>query len=89
MGDRVGFVKYTIAYDYVGKTTPMGKVPAMAALLDCTDERIDRLRAFAGVEGDVFVGAERAEQLAGAPDMTGAGQRLVSESRSRVLADAV
>lgn len=42
-------------YGYVGKTTPMGKVSAMAALLDCTDERIDRIRQFAGIEGDVFV----------------------------------
>ncbi|WP_299568039.1 acyl-homoserine-lactone synthase [uncultured Sulfitobacter sp.] len=42
-------------YGYVGKTTPMGKVRAMAALLDCSDERIDRIRRFAGIEGDVFV----------------------------------
>ena len=41
-------------YDYVGKTTPMGKVSAMAALLDCSDERIARVRAFAGIEHDVF-----------------------------------
>ncbi|MTJ05157.1 MAG: GNAT family N-acetyltransferase [Sediminimonas qiaohouensis] len=42
-------------YGYVGKTTPMGKVSAMAALLDCTDERINRIRKFAGIESDVFV----------------------------------
>lgn len=41
-------------YDYVGKTTPMGKVSAMAALLDCSDERIARVRAFAGISHDVF-----------------------------------
>jgi len=41
-------------YAYVGKTTPMGKVPAMAALLDCTDERISRVRAFSGIHHDVF-----------------------------------
>lgn len=57
-------------YDYVGKTTPMGKVPAMAALLDCTDERINRLRAFAGIAGNVFVSEERAEQLAGQPALS-------------------
>lgn len=42
-------------YGYVGKTTPMGKVSAMAALLDCSDERIERIRRFAGIEGDLFV----------------------------------
>ncbi len=42
-------------YGYVGETVQMGKTKAMAALLDCTDERIERVRAFAGIEGDVFV----------------------------------
>ncbi|MBN2629679.1 MAG: autoinducer synthase [Rhodobacteraceae bacterium] len=42
-------------YDYVGSTKQMGKVPAMAALLDCTEERINRVRAFAGITHDVFV----------------------------------
>ena len=46
-------------YGYVGKTTPMGKVPAMAALLDCTDARIARVRAFAGIHHDVFAGKDR------------------------------
>ncbi len=41
-------------YDYVGSTKQMGKVPAMAALLDCTEERINRVRAFAGIDHDVF-----------------------------------
>lgn len=41
-------------YDYLGKPTPMGKVTAMAALMDCSDERIERLRDFAGIEHDVF-----------------------------------
>jgi acyl homoserine lactone synthase len=42
-------------YGYVGKQTDMGKVPALAALLDCTDERINRLRNFAGIHHDVFI----------------------------------
>ncbi len=50
-------------YGYVGKTTPMGKVSAMAALLDCSDERIAQIREFAGIEGDVFVDEEREEAL--------------------------
>jgi acyl homoserine lactone synthase len=58
-------------YGYVGKTTPMGKVSAMAALLDCTDERIGRIRAFAGIEHDVFGTEEDALALFGKahPDM--------------------
>ncbi|MGJ8545396.1 MAG: acyl-homoserine-lactone synthase [Sulfitobacter sp.] len=46
-------------YDYVGKTTPMGKVRAMAALLDCTPDRIERIRNFAGITGEIFCDAER------------------------------
>lgn len=53
-------------YDYVGSTKPMGKVAAMAALLDCTDERIDRIRKFAGIKGTLFVDEQRAEELADA-----------------------
>lgn len=71
-------------YDYVGSTKPMGKVSAMAALLDCTDERIDRIRKFAGLEGDLFVDEQRAKELADA-DMPapghGPGARLTDEGR--------
>lgn len=42
-------------YGYVGRQTQMGKVPALAALLDCTEERIARLRDFAGIHGNVFL----------------------------------
>lgn len=42
-------------YDYLGAPTPMGKVTAMAALMDCSEERISAVRAFAGIEGDVFM----------------------------------
>ncbi len=50
-------------YGYVGSTKPMGKVSAMAALLDCSDERIGKIRAFAGIEGDMFVSDQRAFEL--------------------------
>ncbi len=50
-------------YDYLGKTTPMGKVSAMAALLDCTDARIDGLRHFAGIIGNVFLSDDEARAL--------------------------
>lgn len=46
------------AYDYLGKTVQIGKARAMAGLLDCTEERIARLRAFAGIEGPVILDEE-------------------------------
>lgn len=52
--NRVMIRSQNAPYDYLGKTVQMGKVKAMAGLLDCTDERIYRLRAFNGIEGDVF-----------------------------------
>jgi acyl homoserine lactone synthase len=42
-------------YDYVGKTVSMGKVKAMAALIDCSEERIERVRNFAGIVGNIFL----------------------------------
>lgn len=42
-------------YDYVGTAKPMGKVTAMAALLDCSQQRVDAIRAYAGIKGDVFL----------------------------------
>ena len=67
-------------YDYVGSTTPMGKVPAMAALLDCTDERINRVRAFAGITEDVFADEEAVRELRskGTADMTAQIKHLTS-----------
>lgn len=69
-------------YDYLGSTHQMGKVPAMAALLDCTDERIERVRAFSGLRHDVFGtedqvlalrAARFAREAAAAQDMVSAG----------------
>ncbi len=57
--DRVLKRSDNAPYGYVGKTTPMGKVPAMAALLDCSQERIDRVRNFAGIQGEVFADEAR------------------------------
>lgn len=50
-------------YDYLGSTKPMGKVSAMAALLDCTPERIARARAFAGITGNVFATEDEVLEL--------------------------
>lgn len=52
-------------YDYLGRTVPMGKVPAMAALLDCTQERVNAIRAFSGIDYDVFLSDEEARVLFG------------------------
>jgi len=41
-------------YGYLGSAKPMGKVVAMAALMDCSPERVANIRAFAGIEGNVF-----------------------------------
>lgn len=45
-------------YGYVGKTADMGKVKALAALCDCSEERINKVRAFANIQGDIFVSEE-------------------------------
>lgn len=47
-------------YDYVGRQVAMGKVPAIAALLDCTEERIARVRRFAGIDHEVFLSEDEA-----------------------------
>lgn len=41
-------------YDYLGTPKQMGKVVAMAGLIDCTQERAARIRAFSGIEGNIF-----------------------------------
>ncbi|MGI9368132.1 MAG: acyl-homoserine-lactone synthase [Ruegeria sp.] len=58
--DRVLKRSDNAPYDYVGKTVPMGKVPALAALLDCSEERIARVREFSGIHHDVFLEEEDA-----------------------------
>ncbi|WP_412506863.1 acyl-homoserine-lactone synthase [Roseovarius sp. SYSU LYC5161] len=63
MMDRVLKRSGNTPYDYVGKTADMGKVPAMAALLDCTDERIERIRELSGIDYDVFLGDDEALAL--------------------------
>ncbi len=52
-------------YGYLGKPTPMGKVTAMAALMDCSSERITKLRNFAGITGDVMMPEDQALEMFG------------------------
>lgn len=61
--DRVLRRSNNAPYDYVGKTTQMGKTKALAALLDCTDERIAAVRSFSGIEHDVLAEPVAAEEL--------------------------
>ncbi|MDP5215911.1 acyl-homoserine-lactone synthase [Ruegeria sp. 2205SS24-7] len=58
--DRVLKRSDNAPYDYVGKKVGMGKVPALAALLDCSEERINRVREFSGINHDVFIDEEAA-----------------------------
>ncbi|MGX0876070.1 N-acyl-L-homoserine lactone synthetase [Roseovarius sp. MBR-154] len=41
-------------YGYLGQTVQMGKTKALAALSDITEERIARIRNFAGITGNIF-----------------------------------
>ncbi len=41
-------------YDYLGSPKQMGKVVAMAGLIDCSTERVQRIRDFSGIHHDVF-----------------------------------
>ena len=40
--------------DYIGTPKQIGKVQALAALLDCTPDRVERIRAYSGIHYDVF-----------------------------------
>ena len=64
-------------YDYLGSAKPMGKVVAMAALMDCSDARIAQVREFSGISHDVFANeAEFLERFAQSADKTAPGMPL-------------
>ncbi|WP_101068920.1 acyl-homoserine-lactone synthase [Roseovarius salinarum] len=71
--DRVLKRSGNAPYGYVGRQADMGKVPALAALLDCTDDRIHRLRDSAEIHGEVFAdpATERALEDANRPGKKG------------------
>ena len=50
-------------HDYLGARKPMGKVDALAALTACTEQRGQAVRAFAGIEGSVFLEEDEALEL--------------------------
>jgi len=55
-------------YGYLGETVQMGKTKALAALGDITEERIDSIRSFAGITGDIFVDEDTAADALAAAD---------------------
>lgn len=65
--DRILHRSDNAPYDYVGRTADMGKVRALAALIDTGQERIDRVRAFAGITGDIFAIEEEVANAISAP----------------------
>jgi acyl homoserine lactone synthase len=52
--DRVLQRSGNAPYGYLGSAKPMGKVVALAALMDCSEQRVASIRAFSGIEGSVF-----------------------------------
>ncbi|MDR5651640.1 acyl-homoserine-lactone synthase [Ruixingdingia sedimenti] len=85
--DRVLKRSDNAPYGYVGSTKPMGKVSAMAALLDCTEERIGRVRAFSGIHGDVFADEDAVRALLDARRAREAG--MVPAAVSQVSQDDI
>jgi len=57
--DRIMKRSGNAPHGYVGKTVDMGKVKALAAIGECTEERSQSVRAVGGIEGDVFVSEEQ------------------------------
>lgn len=52
--DRVLRRSGNAPHGYLGSPKPMGKVTALAALMDCSEERVARIREFAGIHHDVM-----------------------------------
>jgi acyl homoserine lactone synthase len=52
--DRVLQRSGNAPYGYLGSAKPMGKVVALAALMDCSEDRVSSIRAFSGIKGNVF-----------------------------------
>ncbi|MGO4916616.1 acyl-homoserine-lactone synthase [Pseudogemmobacter sp. W21_MBD1_M6] len=61
--DRVLKRSANAPYDYLGSPKSMGKVTALAALMDCSSERINAIRDFAGITGDIFASEEVASRI--------------------------
>jgi N-acyl-L-homoserine lactone synthetase len=92
--DRVLKRSACAPYDYVGSQKPMGKVAALAALLDCSEERSQAVRAFSGIEGSVFLSEDEALALFARNPVAARRGNIVAfpsreASRANVTADEV
>lgn len=77
-------------YGYVGSAKQMGKVTAMAALLDCTQERIDRVRAFSGITHQLLLSDDEARNLLDSrARQCKAGLPPLEQSRSIITPEAI
>ncbi|MDW3116767.1 acyl-homoserine-lactone synthase [Roseovarius pacificus] len=65
-------------YGYLGETVQMGKTKALAALSDITEERIARIRNFAGITGNIFADEN---EVADALAARAAGDAMTPELR--------
>lgn len=52
--DRVLKRSGNAPYGYLGSAKPMGKVTALAALMDCSETRINQIREYSGIWHDVM-----------------------------------
>jgi len=68
--DRVLRCSATAPHSYVGGKAGPGDAPTLAALIDCSEERIAQLRALAGLEGDIFLSDEAVDAALPPPVMT-------------------
>jgi acyl homoserine lactone synthase len=76
--DRVLKRSDNAPYGYLGSTKPMGKVHALAALLDCSEERIARVRAFADITEDVFASEDYVRDLLDEAQMMSAAKQAAT-----------
>ena len=72
-------------YDYLGSAKPMGKVVAMAALMDCSPERVNAIRDFAGISGDVFATPEAALDCFYRNRRPQSAKRAITDPRTALL----
>ena len=76
-------------YGYIGETVQMGKTKALAALSDITEQRIARIRNFAGITGNIFADEnEVADALAARTDDDPISPELRSYCDAQIAAAA-
>ena len=61
---------------YLGCKAGPDAMPTVAALIDCSEDRVAKLRAHAGIEGEIFIPEGEVEAAMPAPGMTSLGEVL-------------